>query len=264
MKISIITPCLNAAPFIERTLLSVLEQCGDFELEYFIVDGVSTDGTVEIIRRYENRLHLVSEKDPGQASAINKGLKLATGDVVAFLNADDCYAPGALAAVAAVFEDPHVHWAFGKCDIVDTHDHPIRRLITAYKNYHLQRASRRRLLAENFISQPAVFWRHSVMTEVGFFDESEYFVMDYEYWLRLWQKYEPMFLDRYLASFRWHEVSKSGVGFTRQFSDELRVAERYANGERLPILLHRFNYCKIVTIYTLLAWFRKMTCRCGR
>lgn len=261
MKISIITPCLNAAPFIERTLLSVLDQRGDFELEYLVVDGVSTDGTVEIVGRYTDRLRLLSEKDPGQASAINKGLRLVSGDVVAFLNADDCYAPGALAAVAAAFADPQTHWAFGKCDIIDTHDLPIRRLITAYKNYYLRRGSRRRLLAENFISQPAVFWRHSVLAEVGFFDESEYFVMDYEYWLRLWQKYEPTFIDRYLASFRWHAVSKSGVGFSRQFSDELRVAKKYANGARLPIIMHRFNSLKIVAIYTLLAWVRKITPR---
>lgn len=261
MKISIITPCLNAAPFIDRTILSVLAQRGDFELEYIVVDGVSTDGTLAIIRRYDNQLRWVSEKDPGQTSAINKGLTLATGEVVAFLNADDLYAPGALAHVAAAFVNPQTQWAFGKCDIIDINDRPMRSLITSYKNYHLRRRSHRRLLAENFISQPAVFWRRSVMGGIGFLDESEYFVMDYEYWLRLWQKYEPVFIDSYLASFRWYEISKSGAGFSKQFADELRVAQRYANGAIWPIVLHRLNYFKIVSIYTLMAWIRKISFR---
>jgi glycosyltransferase involved in cell wall biosynthesis len=257
VKISIISPCLNAAPFIERTIQSVLGQRGDFELEYLIVDGVSTDGTLDIIGRYEGQLRWLSERDPGQASAINKGLKIATGDVVAFLNADDLYTPGALARVAATFANPQTQWAFGQCDIIDTNDRPLRTLITSYKNYHLRRGTRRRLLAENFISQPAVFWRRSVMDEIGFLDENEFFVMDYEYWLRLWQKYEPIFIEEHIASFRWYEVSKSGAGFSRQFADELRVAKAYANGTILPILLHRINYVKIVSTYTLMAWIRK-------
>lgn len=237
----------------------MLSQRGDFELEYIVVDGVSTDGTLDIIRRYESQLSWVSEKDPGQTSAINKGLKLATGEVVAFLNADDLYTPGALNRIAATFANPQTQWAFGKCDIIDINDHPVRTLITSYKNYHLRRGSRRRLLAENFISQPAVFWRRRVMNEIGYFDEGEYYVMDYEYWLRLWQKYEPFFIDEHLASFRWYEISKSGSGFSKQFSDELRVAKKYADGNMLPILLHRFNYFKIVSIYTLMAWARNIT-----
>ncbi len=257
-RISIITPCLNAVQFIERTIESVLSQQGDFELEYIIVDGVSTDGTLDIIKRYDGRLRWVSEKDPGQTAAINKGLRMTTGDIVAFLNADDLYKPGTLDRVVKAFADPKVQWLFGMCDIIDIHDNEVRKAITSYKNFHLRRASLSRILAENFISQPAVFWRRSVMSEVGYLDEAEHYVMDYEYWLRIWQRFEPLFIDDYLSSFRWYETSKSGSGFDKQFSDELRVARKYANGHQLAILKHQFNYYKIVGAYTLMAWMRKL------
>ncbi len=258
-KVSIITPCLNAAPFIERTIQSILSQKGDFELEYIVVDGVSSDGTLDIIKRYEDRLRWVSERDPGQTAAINKGLRMTQGDIVAFLNADDLYKPGSLQRVVEAFKDPSVHWLFGKCDIIDVNDQELRAAITAYKNYNLKRSSHNRILSENYISQPAVFWRRSVMSEVGYLDESEHYVMDYEYWLRMWERYEPLYIDAYLSSFRWYETSKSGSGFDKQFADELRVAKKYAKGKTWPILLHRFNYYKIVGAYSMMAWVRKLS-----
>ena len=119
MKISIITPSYNQAQFIERTILSVLNQ--DYkDIEYIIMDGGSTDGTVEILKKYSDHIIWKSEKDNGQSDAINKGLKMATGDIVAYLNSDDTYQPGAFKEVATFFEkNPDKKWVYGKCLIIN-------------------------------------------------------------------------------------------------------------------------------------------------
>ena len=257
MKVSIVTPSYNCSRFIERTLLSVLGQSGDFDLEYLVMDGGSTDGSLDILRRYEDRLRWISEPDSGQSDAINKGLRLATGDVVGFLNADDVLLPGALDRVARCFRNSAFKWAFGKCIIIDEGDREIRRWITSYKNRQLERFSFRRLLSVNYISQPAVFWRRELLDSVGYFDEQEHYAMDYEYWLRLWKKFEPEFIPADLAAFRWHPESKGGSGFRRQFADEIRIARSYSDGFGLPIIRHTFNHWAIVTIYSLMSFMRK-------
>jgi glycosyltransferase involved in cell wall biosynthesis len=252
MKISVVTPSFNSSEFIERTIRSVLGQEGAFELEYFVIDGGSTDGTQEILRRYDGALQWVSEPDSGQSNAINKGLKLASGDVVAFLNSDDVYQTGALQAVADFFQTSDKCWAFGKADIIDEDDKQIQRWITRYKNFFLTRYSYSRLLAENFISQPAVFWRRALLNEVGFLNEDEHYVMDYDYWLRIGRRFEPGLINQYLASFRWQSSSKGRTGYRRQFSDEYRVAKKYAKGQVWPVALHSVNYHKITAAYWLI------------
>ena len=213
---------------------------------------------MQILERYSDRVIWNSEPDEGQSHAINKGLQIATGDIVAFLNSDDTYEPGALYRVASFFsERPDVQWAYGKCRIIDEHDREIRRPITWYKNILLRTYSYRKLLAENFISQPATFWRRSLHEEIGYLNPDEHFVMDYEFWLRLGQRYPAGVIPAYLASFRMYEASKSGSLSNPQFVDELRVAQAYSLGDRLPILLHRLNYHKIVWTYGLMAWIRR-------
>ncbi len=258
---SIITPSYNQAQFIERTIESVLNQ--DYPLvEYIVMDGGSTDGTVEILQKYGDRTIWKSEKDNGQSEAINKGLRMATGDVVAFLNSDDTYEPRALSKVADFFEkNPGTRWVYGKCRIIDAEDVEIRRPITWYKNALLRNYSYPKLLSENFISQPATFWRRSLHSEIGYINEDEHYVMDYEFWLRIGRKYPAGVIDSYLANFRMYEASKSGSLSNPQFEDELRVAKTFSNGARLPILLHRINYFKILIIYKLMATLRQRKMR---
>lgn len=253
MRISIVTPSFNQAQFIERTISSVLQQ-DHGDLEHIVVDGGSTDGTLDILRRYTGRITWISEPDRGQAHAINKGLRLATGDIVAWLNSDDTYEPGAHARVARYFaEHPGCRWVYGKCRIVDEADREIRSYITWYKNLLLSRYSFAKLLAENFISQPAVFWRRQLLDEVGYLNEQEHFCMDYEYWLRIGSRYPAGVIEAYLANFRYHRASKSGSVDKRQFEDELRLAQAFRSGHRFALLAHTVNYYKIVSAYRLLA-----------
>jgi glycosyltransferase involved in cell wall biosynthesis len=257
MKFSIVTPSFNSGRFIERTIRSVLDQ--DYpDVEYLVIDGGSTDDTLEILSTYGDRLWWLSEPDRGQPDAINKGLRRATGDVVAFLNADDTYEPGALIRVATFFTDhPDVKWAYGKCRIIDENDREIRRPITLYKNLLLRRYSYTKLLTENFISQPATFWRREVHDEIGYINDAEHYAMDYEFWLRLGQRYPAGVVPQYLAAFRMYDTSKSGSLSNPQFEDELRIARAFSNGARWPIILHRLNYHKIVWTYRAMAKVRR-------
>ena len=252
MKITIITPTYNQAPFIERTIQSILNQ-NYTALEYIIMDGGSTDGTIDILKKYSDRIVWKSEKDKGQSDAINKGLRIATGEIVAFLNSDDTYEPETLTKVSRFFsKNPDIKWVYGKCKIIDINDKEIRWPITLYKNFLLKKYKYSRLLAENFVSQPATFWKKEVHNEIGYFNENEHYCMDYEFWLRLGARYPAGVIDSYLANFRFYTSSKSGGVNSKQFKDELRIAKKYSNGLRIPILLHNLNYYKIIWIYKIL------------
>lgn len=284
MKISIITPSFNQAGFIRRTIESVESQAGRavspkrergstrdtttsgntsaralFELEHIIVDGGSTDGTVDILKSYGQAIRWISEKDEGQADALNKGLAMATGDVIGWVNSDDLYEPGCLATVARVFEsEPQTQWVYGKVRIVDAQDREIRRWITRYKNLRMRRYSFPKLLAENWISQMGVFWRASAGREVGAFRKDLHYCMDYNFWLRLGQRWPGRFIDQYLAAFRWYPSSKSGAGFRKQFAEEYAVAQEIAAGKYpFAMFRHRMNFARIVAAYTMMKWLGK-------
>lgn len=256
LKISIITPSWNQAPFIERTIRSVLDQ-GYPNLEYIVMDGGSTDGTIDILKRYEGRLVWTSEKDKGQTDAINKGIKRSTGDIIAYLNSDDVYEPGALRRVADHFSaHPETMWLTGKCRIIDERDREIRRPITAYKNFLLRHYSYSLLLVTNPVSQPATFWRRGVVSELGLFDEAEHLVMDYDYWLRIGKKYPLTVLDGYLAGFRVYAATKTSSSFLTTFKREMVLARRHSTSAVLNGL-HWINYIGIAAVYLALRFFSR-------
>jgi glycosyltransferase involved in cell wall biosynthesis len=250
-SISIITPSFNQASFIDRTIRSVLDQNYP-GLEYIIVDGGSQDGTIDVLKKYERRLKWISEKDEGQADAINKGVLMATGDIIAYLNSDDVYEPGALRRVAEYFAaHPEAMWLTGKCRIIDEHDREIRGMITAYKNFLLRHYSYRMLLVTNPISQPATFWRRTVVDEFGLFDKTEHLVMDYEYWLRIGKKYPLSVLDEYLAAFRVYASSKTSSSFLTTFGREFQLAKMYSSSSALNAI-HCLSYSVIASVYFML------------
>ncbi|MBK8914677.1 MAG: glycosyltransferase [Phycisphaerales bacterium] len=259
MRISLITPSFNHARFIGRTIDSVLSQRGDFELDYRILDGASTDGTLDILRSYGDRVTFVSAPDDGQVDAINRGLKSAEGDVVGWLNSDDVLKPGALQRVATAFrEHPQCDWLHGDCDVIDADDREIRRWVSAYKRFFAKRYSYRSLLRRNFISQMTVFWRRRLMDEVGVLDPGLKLAFDYELWLRFAQRSSPLYIPERLASFRWYETSKSGANFSRQFIEDELIARRH--GVRSPgaRLVKRVNNVLTVAIYNALALARRL------
>jgi glycosyltransferase involved in cell wall biosynthesis len=250
MHICVVTPSFNQRIFLEQTLRSVLEQPGDFELSWIVIDGGSTDGSVEFLQSVgDARLRWVSEPDHGQSDAVNKGLALASGDVVGWLNSDDLYTPSALAAVAAAFADPQVQWVVGRYEIINESGAVIRPNIVRYKNRFLDHYRYRDLLRENFIAQPAVFWRREFGQHIGGLDLSLHYTMDYDLWLRMGKSAPPRVLDRTLAQFRIHAGSKSGAVNREQFDEGYRVASRYFGDDRLSRWVHRFNVEKIVWAY---------------
>ena len=254
MKLSIVTPSFNGLRFLDAAARSILSQTGDFELEWIVVDGGSTDGTVDFLRGLSDpRVRWLSEPDRGQSHAINKGLAMTTGDVVAWLNTDDVYAPGALAAVADAFgASPAAIWLVGRYEVIDESDRAIRSSVVRYKERSLRRYTYRALLRENFIPQPAVFWRREAGLEAGPLDESLHWTMDYDLWLRLGRQSDPLFLDRVLARFRLHPASKTGKVDRRQFDEQYAVACRYFGSDRMSRAVHRFNVEKIVWAYRVM------------
>ncbi|HEY1188989.1 MAG TPA: glycosyltransferase family 2 protein, partial [Gemmata sp.] len=211
-------PSLNQAQFLRLALESALAQVGEFDLEVLVIDGGSTDETVELLRSYSDRVRWVSEPDGGQSDALNKGFRLATGDVLGWLNSDDLYQPGALAAVASAFRAfPSVEWVHGQTEVIDTAGRVRRRWVTAYKRWYCRRYSYRRLLTDNFVQPNSVFWRRGLTERVGGVDPDHHVSMDYDLWLRFARSSPPLYLDVPVACFRWYPTSKSGSRYPQQF-----------------------------------------------
>ncbi|MFG0249538.1 MAG: glycosyltransferase family 2 protein [Phycisphaeraceae bacterium JB051] len=254
LTLSIVVPSYNQAAYLPRTLESILSQRGDFALEVLIIDGGSTDGTLEILKSLDDeRVSWISEKDNGQSDAINKGLAKATGDIVTWLNSDDIYCDDALKKVADTFtQNPQARWLIGQCVIIDEQDQPIRQGITRYKNRQLARYTRRRLLRENFISQMSVFWRNDLGKEVGLLNEDLYYTMDYDLWLRMSKVGDPVVLAENLGCFRWYANSKSGKINRKQFDEQYQVASPHLVGDPISRLIHRVNVEKVVWAYRLM------------
>jgi glycosyltransferase involved in cell wall biosynthesis len=250
-KITIITPSFNQGKFIERTIKSVLDQ--DYpNLEYLVMDGGSSDETIDILKKYEPRLTWISEKDKGQADAINKGIKMSTGDIVAYLNSDDIYEPYTLREVAQYFtQHAGTMWLTGKCRIIDKEDREARGMITHYKNFLLRHYSYNMLLVTNPISQPATFWRRSAINEFGLFNVNEHLVMDYDYWLRIGKKYPLAVLNKYLASFRVYASSKTSSSFLTTFRREMMLARKHSSSILLNSM-HWISYICIAAAYLVL------------
>jgi glycosyltransferase involved in cell wall biosynthesis len=228
VRFSIITPSYNQAVFIRRTIDSVLAQTGNFELDYRVVDGGSTDGTLDILRSYGSRIAWLSERDDGQVDAINKGLRAADGELFGWVNSDDVLLPGALDRVAAAFAaHPEAEWVHGRCRIIDEHDRTIRRWVSRYKHYRCRRHSFANLLTENYISQMSAFWRRRVHDEIGYLDPAYDLSFDYDLFLRLAERGAPVYLDDELSCFRMYGVSKSGAGFAAQLDQTTAIRARY-------------------------------------
>lgn len=248
-SISVVTPCLNAVSTLPETLASVRAQ-GYPELEHVVVDGGSTDGTVELLEAADG-VRFVSEPDEGLSDAMNKGIAMATGDVVGWLNADDVYEPGALRAVGEAFASrPDALWATGRVRITDAGGREIRSWVSRYKRFFLRRYSRRSLLVQNYVQAPATFIRRdALLAEPQPFDLRFKYSMDYDLWLRLAEKGDPIVLDRDLAQFRMAEGSLSMSGFEKQFEEHALNAREHGAGHPVAVRVNAVTSRLIVLAY---------------
>lgn len=258
--LTIITPCLNARATLPDALSSVREQAYP-GLEHIVVDGGSTDGTVELLRAADD-IRWISEPDRGLSHALNKGIAMARGEVIGELNADDLYEPGALAAVGEALRDrPTAAWLTGYCRIVDGEGREIRRGVTAYKNALLRRYSLALYLTHNFVSAPATFFRRSALDAAGGFDERYRISVDYDLQLRIARRGDPIVLRRELAAFRMAEGSLSMSGFRTQFREHAEQARRHGDGHLAAVALNQGISAGIVGVYEGLRGVRRLRSR---
>jgi len=219
--VSIVTPSYNQKNFLEDTILSVLDQ--DYPaLEYFVIDGGSTDGSVEIINKYADRLAgWVSEPDQGQTEAINKGFARSQGEIMAWLNSDDLYHPGAVRSAVEFFQkNPGIGLVYGDTDLIDSSGRGIAM-------FNAQQTSYQRLMKGGvYIPQPAAFWRRGLWEKSGPLDPSFYFAMDYDLWVRFAKLAPIQYFPELWASFRIHGEGKTTVSDDRCWPEMRKVHKR--------------------------------------
>lgn len=249
--ITVITPSYNQASFIRETIESVLSQ-GYPNLQYLIIDGASTDHTAAVVAPYTDRLTFISEPDRGQTDAINKGLRLATGDIVCWLNSDDYFLPGTLQAVGTFFaNDPSALWLTGDCLIINESGLPIQGPIKTYKRLLRSLSPTAFLGLTNAICQPATFWRRTAHEKLGFLREDLRYTMDYDWWLRLGQALPPVVSGQVFSAFRIHSASKGGSQFEAQFAEDYDTLCRHKHSSLVRSLHHIHNQL-IIAAYRIL------------
>ena len=231
-KISVITPSFNQAEYLERTIQSVLDQ-GYPNLEYIVIDGGSTDGSVDVIRRYADKLtHWVSEKDSGQSQAINKGLMRATGDWVAWQNSDDIFYPGTFIQLAeCASRKPDAGLIIGDMNMIDVHDQVLRDIKYIRPTYGA-------MLAEGMVlTNQAAFWRRELHSKLGYLREDLHFGFDFEWFLRILESaVRAEHVRGMWGGLRMHQATKTAQSqsdFTREYTSILA-------GRVLPAWLKRF------------------------
>jgi glycosyltransferase involved in cell wall biosynthesis len=231
--VSIVTPSFNQADYLEATIKSVLEQSYP-HIEYIIIDGGSTDGSLDVIKKHEGRIAVwVSEQDKGQTDAINKGFAKAKGDILAWINSDDTYAnPNAVAdAVNFLIAHPEVAMVYADCNFIDEQGKIIGKFASRQTDYAKLRSG------YVHIPQQTMFFRAKYWKELGPLDPSFYFAMDYDLWVRI-AKHAPI---QYLpgktwANFRIHTSSKTNVNDERGWKEMLRVHYREGGSFFSPIV----------------------------
>jgi len=265
--VSIITPSYNQAAYLEQTIQSVLGQ--DYpRIEYMVIDGSSTDNSVEIIKRYADRLaYWVSEKDRGQAEAINKGLVRAKGEILAWLNSDDYYLPDTISAVVKCFEEnPDVVMAYGDMLAVDGNGQTIN--VLKYKQLSLED-----LLCFQIIGQPSVFFRRSAFERTGPVEPTFHFMLDHHLWIRLAQQGPILHVPQLWSAARYHPGAKNRARAAEFGREAFRVldwakaqpglVEAVAGvGRRALASAHRYDARYLLdggqTVSALGAWFRAL------
>lgn len=242
--VTVVTPSFNQAHFIEETILSVASQ--DYEpIEHIVIDGGSTDGTLDILRQHEERLTWVSEPDRGQADAVNKGFRRAQGEVLCWLNADDLLMPGTIRTVSDFFQhQTDAYFVYGDALAINRRGRPFGQ------RTNVQPCTFESLLHDgDFIVQAAAFWRADLWRTIGELHDEWQYVLDYEYWIRAAQKYTLHYISQALAKERLYGSAKTFRGGIERVS-ELDAMPRRFGGDGIP---KRFR-AESAAVYLLRAW----------
>jgi len=239
LRISVITVTLNSERYLAECLASVAAQ-GDSHHEHIIVDGGSSDATLEIVKRHaaaDSRIRWISEPDRGISDAMNKGVALATGDVITHLNSDDYYPhPQVLSMVLDCFSrNSASSWLTGGFTFVSEEGAFIRDI-------RVRRYSFRRLIRGNILLHPSTFIKRDLFNKVGGFDLSLSFCMDYELFLRLGSVTPPLVVDKQLSCFRAHAGSRSVSHAEQAYAEEFRVRMEYLQSKGRSTAYYRFDY----------------------
>ena len=248
--VSIVTPSFNQSRFIEETLMSVRGQ--DYSnLEHLVIDGGSTDGTLDILSRYQETYNMrwISEPDAGQSDAVNNGLRCANGEIIGWLNSDDTYMPGAIKqAVHHLQENPSVGWVYG--DAYWSNEHG--KVLSIYK---ARKFSFVELLTHGmYLPQPTLFFRHRVLDEIGLLDVGIHTAMDYDFCLRLGHMFDAGYIPAILATRRLHSQAKSAAHSANFFSDAIKALDKFYLNPDLPKSIHivkkkAYSHCYLVGGY---------------
>jgi glycosyltransferase involved in cell wall biosynthesis len=231
-RISVVTPSFNQGRFLEQCVTSVLNQ--DYpDLEYIIIDGGSSDQSIEVLRRYEKHFAFwVSEPDKGQSDALNKGFRRATGDLAVWLNADDFFLPGAFAAVAAAYQqNPDASFYFGDGWRADETGSLISRM---FPERGVLWKSDALLYGLDYILQPATFISRRRLAEIGYIDAGLHYGMDWDLWLRLSRLADPVAVPVCLAASREHGETKTSIGAFPRTEELRRIAEKHTGLAATP------------------------------
>jgi glycosyltransferase involved in cell wall biosynthesis len=222
-KISVVTPSLNQGQFMEETIRSVLLQ-GYPNLEYLVIDGGSADGSLEIIHRYEPWLSSwVSEPDRGQSDAINKGFSKSSGEIMAWLNSDDTYAPKALATAARYFlENPECTILYGEAWHTDEGGRRLRPC-----RYVIDPIPRHHILNIDPMVQPATFWRRDLWLQIGGLDSSLTWGFDWDFFIRAHLRADIHYIPEFLANYRLHDEMKTSLGGMRRHRELAGITRRH-------------------------------------
>jgi len=235
-RISVVTPSYNTGRYIDATIRSILGQ--DFaEVDYLVMDGGSTDNTLDVLKSFGSAIRWESQSDSGQADAIHGGFERTTGDVLTWLNADDTFAPGALRTVAAFFAaNPDIALVYGDAQYIDGNGSVIGPCA------HIEPFNVNRLRCySDFIVQPAAFFRRSAYEAVGGLDKSLHYGMDYDLWLKFAGKFKVAYLPTLLANYRWLTENKTATGGFRRLNEITELVARYGFNQPAYIRLERVN-----------------------
>jgi len=245
MKISIIIPTYNCGEYLEKAILSVLNQSYENK-ELIVIDAESIDNTKEILEKYSNQLRWISEKDSGQADAINKGFKMASGEIVAWLNADDYYETDIFDDVVGEFKkDKEIVVVYGKCNTVDLDGNLI------VKNTPPREITTKKMINKgNFIYQPASFLKKEAVEKVGYLDERLNYWMEYDLFIKLSKIGKLSFIDETLSNFTKREDQKSDRKNKKEMNKELYIISKRYNNKIISKINIKFLINKILEYVT--------------